>query len=263
MYYYSFERFYGFDRVVKLENDFSDVFPGDLIKAQDTYFLCLWEDISFQEQYKYVERFSKSDIHLIYSGFMSHQFLSLLHWMVYYNYTSYKSVMKLFFPADISALLQREVSGKVRKNKKNFSLDLDISAFDENKVFSVCDDESLLFQDIWSWSKNQILYIFPDIWTLKNMIDEEYLSHKKSVILHSMNSAKQKDLAWWNIKKNKVQFIFSTPGEVFQDYKSLSKIYFIFPHKWYYSNQQDPRYKMEDIVKIFSLLYWCEVFSLW
>jgi hypothetical protein len=41
MYYYSFERFYGFDRVVKLENDFSDVFPGDLIKAQDTYFLCL------------------------------------------------------------------------------------------------------------------------------------------------------------------------------------------------------------------------------
>lgn len=257
MYYYSFDKFYWFDRVVRLNERSFDVFPGDLIKTQNTLFLCLWDVISFQEQYKYIDEMFSENSAVIYTGFFSEKLLSLLHWMVYFNYTTYKSAMKLFLPADIMSLVNREVSGRKSTKNKKMLCDFE-SLLDENISPLVCDRSELFVHS--QWEKWQILYVFPDLWTLKNMVDESLLTDKKSILLHSMNSSKQKDVAWWNIKKNKVQFIFSTPGEVFQDYKSLSKIYFIFPHKRYYANQQDPRFKMADVVKVLSFVNKCELY---
>ena len=257
MYYYSFDRFYWFDRVVRLDEKSFNVFPGDLIKTQNTVFLCLWDTVAFQEQYKYVDSISVEGSSIIYTWLFSQQLLLLLHWLVYYNYTTYKSAIKLFLPADIMSFVNREIVG--RKPTKNKKIICDFEGLLHENIDSVVCDKNELFNNIQS-EKWQILYVFPDLWTLKNMVSDSLLTDKKSVLLYSMNTSKQKDIAWWNIKKNKVQFIFSTPGEVFQDYKSLSKIYFIFPHKRYYSNQQDPRFKMEDVVNVLSLINECEIY---
>lgn len=258
MYYYSFDKFYWFDRVVKLNEESFNVFPGDLIKIQNTVFLCLWDNIAFAEQYKYVEEFSTENSNIIYTWFFSEKLLSLLHWMVYYNYTTYKSIIKLFLPTDIMSLVNREILGKSPTRNKKTIYEFE-NILNQNITSNVCYKNELF--DHSPSEKWQILYIFPDLWTLKNMVDDSLLVGKKSIVLHSMNSTKQKDIAWRNIKKNKVQFIFTTPGEVFQDYKNLSKIYFIFPHKRYYTNQQDPRFKMWDIVKILTSLWQCELYN--
>jgi hypothetical protein len=56
-----------------------------------------------------------------------------------------------------------------------------------------------------------------------------------------------------------VSQIFSTPAEIFQDFSDLKKIVFIDPHKWYYANQQDPRYKVGAVLEEMAKVYGAEV----
>ena len=37
----------------------------------------------------------------------------------------------------------------------------------------------------------------------------------------------------------------------------LKKIIIVYPHKWYYANQQDPRYKTLAVVQKMSEIYSC------
>lgn len=39
----------------------------------------------------------------------------------------------------------------------------------------------------------------------------------------------------------------------------LEKIYFIEPQKWYYSSQQDPRYKVETVLRQMTLFFQAEL----
>ncbi|MDR0651047.1 MAG: hypothetical protein LBG59_06750 [Candidatus Peribacteria bacterium] len=53
--------------------------------------------------------------------------------------------------------------------------------------------------------------------------------------------------------------IVATHSEVFQPYKHLKKIFLIDPHKWYYHNQQDPRYSLVSVVQRMGEEYGAEV----
>jgi hypothetical protein len=39
----------------------------------------------------------------------------------------------------------------------------------------------------------------------------------------------------------------------------LKKILFVDPHKWYYNNQQDPRYSLSTVVQKMGEIYGAEV----
>ncbi|MBU0627006.1 hypothetical protein KKG31_06555 [Patescibacteria group bacterium] len=74
--------------------------------------------------------------------------------------------------------------------------------------------------------------------------------------MHSKQTQNQKDKHRRSIKTGNTNVIFASPSEIFQDFKDLRKIIFIDPHKWYYANQQDPRFKvgavLEEMGKIYS-----------
>ena len=53
--------------------------------------------------------------------------------------------------------------------------------------------------------------------------------------------------------------IICTYAEIFQDFYDLKKIIFVDPHKRYYANQQDPRYKVGDVIEEMKKLYNAEV----
>ncbi|MEI6672918.1 MAG: hypothetical protein WCL02_06420 [bacterium] len=69
------------------------------------YFLALGETLSFPEQYTHL---ATTQAELVYKQFLSIPALQLFHWMVETYYTTYKSVVRLFFADDIEKLLERE-----------------------------------------------------------------------------------------------------------------------------------------------------------
>jgi len=107
MYLYSFDRFFGFDKVCLLAEDTGKkkIKPGDLLIFGNQYFLALGETLSFSEQYQHL---TTTKAELVYKQFLSAPALALFHRMVETYYTTYKSVVRLFFADDIEKLLERE-----------------------------------------------------------------------------------------------------------------------------------------------------------
>jgi len=69
------------------------------------YFLALGETLSFSEQYQHL---ATTQGELVYKGFLSVPTLQLFFFFFDHNYTTYKSVVRLFFTPDIEKLLERE-----------------------------------------------------------------------------------------------------------------------------------------------------------
>ena len=122
MYLYSFDRFFGFDKVCILAENTNKkkVKAGDLLVFGNQYFLALGETLSFSEQYRNVETMKRPNVETIYPKFISKITLKLLHWMVEHHYTTYKSVIRLFFADDMQKLLERET--KVKGKKTEFEI---------------------------------------------------------------------------------------------------------------------------------------------
>jgi primosomal protein N' len=114
VYLYSFDRFFGFDKVCLLGEQTSKkkIKPGDLLVFGNQYFLALGETIAFAEQYQHL---ATVQAELVYKEFFTLPTLKLFHWMVETYYTTYKSVVRLFVARDIEKLLKRE--GKLKKSK--------------------------------------------------------------------------------------------------------------------------------------------------
>ena len=99
---------------------------------------------------------------------------------------------------------------------------------------------------------NQKLIIFPDIRTAYNTTLSED-------IYYSWNTIIQKIKLFWNIKTWKTQTLTCTHSLIFQDWLNLKEITIYHPHRWYYKNQQDPRYNTFEIVKFLKNLYNCDL----
>lgn len=73
------------------------------------------------------------------------------------------------------------------------------------------------------------------------------------------NTQNQKDVHRWEIKRGMKSVIICTYAEIFQDFYDLKKIIFVDPHKRYYASQQDPRYKVGEVLAKFAELYGAEL----
>lgn len=232
MYLYSFSRFFGFDKVCLLgESGNKKIKAGDLLVFGNEYFFALGDKVVFSEQY---ERKDVVKAELVYKQFFTKSTLELLHWMVENYYTTYKSVIRLFVANDIQKLLEREWKLKAWSSK---------------------------LKAVSEW---QTLIVFPDLWTMTNEDSkmEKWKDGKMEneiVTLLSSDTEKQKDVHRWEIKKWMKSVILCTYAEIFQDYHNLKKIIFIDPHKRYYANQQDPRYKVGEVLAKLVELHWAEL----
>jgi len=170
---------------------------------------------------------------LVYKELLSPETVQLVHWMVYEWYTSYKNVIKLFLDQEIDKLLAKEI--KIKK-KKSYS----------------CKIWGNTISGTW---ESQTLIVFPDIWSFTNLIDQENF---EGIFLYSLDTQSKKNTNRWKIKKGE-WLICTTSSEIFQDYSNLKKIYFVEPQKWYYTSQQDPRYKIDMVIKKLAELHNAEI----
>lgn len=253
MYIFSFNRFAWFDRVFKLktlENKELNklLVRWNLLKYQDDIFLCLWDEVSFKEQYEYKYEINNQDISLISKSFLTNETLDMVNWMVYWRYSNYKSVLKYFISFDIEWLISRWKIQDTKSKKKIINNEMLV----QDWKFQISDKKI----------DGQQLLIFPDLWTLFNTLDESILSLKWNIFLKSNDTQNQKDKKRWMIKNWEINNVFCTHSELFQDWKSLKKIILIDPYKRYYENQQDPRYNVKTVVEKMSKIYWAELY-LW
>ena len=205
---------------------------GDLLIFGNQYFLALGETLAFAEQYQHL---TTTQAELVYKEFLSPPALKLFHWMVETYYTTYKSVVRLFFADDIEKLLEREGKLKHWKTESKFEI--------WNLKFKI-------------WKEWQTLIVFPDLRTMFNTTDEAFREDLHIAFLSATQTQNQKDVHRREIKKWIKSVIICTYAEIFQDFHDLKKIIFIDPHKRYYANQQDPRYKVGDVIEEMKKLHW-------
>lgn len=237
MYLFSFNKFAWHDRV--FSTSLSVWKPWDLIRCWSEFLLNLWDEISFPELVR-TQFTPTTSREVIYKWFFDPKFLELLHWMTYWRYSTYNNVLKLFVSFDIDALLNREAKIKP-----------------QNKDINIPNKECI---NKMHWDK-QNLVIIPDNRSrfnqLSDFFSQDYVTH-----LYSIDTQNRKDQHRWEIKKSKTWIIVATQSEIFQPFKNLGSVTFIDWFKWYYNNQQDPRYSVWAIVKKLQEIWWCDIINI-
>ena len=253
-YLYWFTKYAWADKIWKISWKLK---AWNLFLFWDEYYLSLWDEISFFEQYVYEIREPEDKFKLIEKNLISKGTIKFINYMTYERYCPYYNVMKYFLSQEIDKLIER----KVWKKKSVASLTKGGPRYNRGEGFNFLVNtipptplkEGGLSID---W---QTLIIFPDLRTLINMTDDEFRKQPWVDTLLSTNTQNQKDKSRRNIKLWNTKVIFATHSEIFQNYNDLKKIIIFYPHKWYYANQQDPRYKTLSVVQKMSEIYKCEL----
>lgn len=260
MYLYGFNKYAWVDKVWKTDWDFKS---WDLLKVWEDFYLSLSSEVSFSEQYVYSLKSDISKTQIIEKKLLNKQTLKLLHRMVYQRYSTYKNVIKLFLPQEIEKLIDKKIT---KRNKKNNNTSQNVlpqtpsKGTASNYKYSFPLEGMLLAELGGVKTENwQTLIVFPDLRTLINLTTSDFREQSWVDTLLSTNTQNQKDKSRRNIKNGNTQVILATHSEIFQNYKDLQKIIIIRPHKRYYSNQQDPRYKTLQVVKKLSEIWDCEL----
>ena len=246
-YLYGFTKYAWSDKIWKIPWKLK---AWDLFLFGEDYYLSLGDEIAFFEQYVYEIREPESKFQLIEKNLVSKETIQFINYMVYERYCPYYNVMKYFLPQEIDKLIERKIG---KQKTCNIVLWME---WDEE--YNLIKNSSLHseWQSITDW---QTLIVFPDLRTLINMTDDAFRKQKWVDTLLSTNTQNQKDKSRRNIKLWNTKVIFATHSEIFQNYKNLKKIIIFYPHKRYYSNQQDPRYKTLAVVQKMSEIYQCEL----
>lgn len=100
-------------------------------------------------------------------------------------------------------------------------------------------------------SKKQNLIVFPDNWSLFNFYNKYNIWDILDINTTSLTRYK----FFFNVKTWKIKTLLTTHWWVFQDRKSLQTIFVFFPYKWYYKNQQNPRYLLPELIKQMKFFY--------
>ena len=97
-------------------------------------------------------------------------------------------------------------------------------------------------------SKNQLIVV-PDLWAMENI-----LTPKNVEKVYPMSTYKQFFVFQQKIKFETKTYMM-THWNVFADWENLWHIIMVDPHKWYYKNQQDPRYQTTSVLKKMADIY--------
>lgn len=223
MYLFAVEQYAWFDRVFKTDSSVK-LSRWDLIKLWNSHFIILWNQISFPELYQKHKLEISIQPEIVYKNFLKENTLDLINFLTYTYYTSYNNIIPLFIDNDITRILLAQVS-----TKKNVE---------------------------------QSLIVFPDLWSISNYnLDSFELDWY--TLLHWQSTEKQKITAFWWIKSWKIKNLICTYSQIFQDWVNLKKIIIIDTHKWYYKNQQDPRYSVVSVVEKMAEIYESEIIEYW
>jgi len=246
-YLYWFTKYAWADKIWKISWKLK---AWNLFLFWDEYYLSLWDEISFFEQFVYEIREPEDKFKLIEKNLISKETIQFINYMAYERYCPYYNVMKYFLPQEIDKLIERKVW-----KKKNMSFWTKWNGV-KNLINIPKIDSSLRSEWQVDW---QTLIVFPDLWTLINMTNDNFRKEPWVDTLLSTNTQNQKDKSRRNIKLWNTKVIFATHSEIFQNYNDLKKIIIVYPHKRYYANQQDPRYKTLAVVQKMSEIYDCEL----
>lgn len=260
MYYYFFDRYFGHDRVA--QGDLEWIEPWDLFEMRWMwYVLCLWDQISWSEQYAKYTFPATSEIFLLAKWCLSRFSLLHVHEFVVHRFCTYKKAIGLRI-RDPEELVKRMPTEKKRKkilsDRKNEQKNLS-SATRSNWI-----SFALYIQEVlWRDSSQQLLLVFPDIWTIYQTFSASRISHKRVLLTHAKMTKKQQVEAFWWVATWEKRVIISTPSQIFFDRYRLSEIVVIDQHKWYYKQPQDPRYHSVAVGKRLADIYGCHFAATW
>lgn len=183
------------------------------------YVLCLWKEVSREEQYEGELDLSKHEKIKLIPTLMSKKTLEFVHWFVRHRFCTYRKAIPLWI-GDPEEVVKRE-----RKKKSS----------QEQKL--------VVFSDSWSLYNYQKKYRFP--------------SHAK--VMHSKRTKKQKAELFREVKNGESSYVLCTFSHMFQDWKNLKEIVVVNEHMWYYKSQQDPRYNAAIVAKEMAKIYWAKI----
>ncbi len=173
-----------------------------------------------------------------------------------YWYSWYFKFFKLYIP-DIKYVLRYDLP-LLKRHK--FDLEWEYifkyENFDKYCNYLKLWDDSIKCLDVKEFSPNllsskQNLIVFPDDWSLFNF----YEKYKIWEVLDINSTSLTRYKMFLKVKMGKVKTLITTHGGVFQDWKNLEKIFVFYPYKWYYKNQQNPRYYLPELSKQIKFFY--------
>lgn len=240
-YLYSFNQFYNHDKIC-ITYTSNKLNKWDLIMSKNEYLLVLWTEISFQENYNY--EISLWEINLLEKKLLDSNSLQMINHIVYHYYTTYKNVVPLYLWNEIETLINK----KTTKNNNNNEYCL-------KYLWKYCFD--IDYQTKWT-----TIVLLPDLWTIKNCIikNKDKITIKELISSSTIN---QKINNFWLIKNWYYKNVFISPAWLFYPRKKIEQIIIIDSHKWYYKNQQDPRYNSVNLCKYLGNIHNIKVNEYW
>ena len=252
MYLYSFSKYNGPHRIYTI----LDKYPlqsGDLIHADQWYFLVLGEEISRPTLHTQVIALQSPK--LLVAAFLSLRAIQLIHRMVYMYYTSYKSIVPLWVD-DVEYLLKKSPTTIISQDLGDH---IKLTSLHPKKKSPISQSDSLILQDhtlvhsgsLAPWSQ---LIVVPDVWTIHNIITRQPW-------LYPIATSASTALQWSKLRRwsqsGHLSTLIATPSQIFWDWRDIQQILIVDHHKRYYKNQQNPRYDTVEVCEKIAHVRWC------
>jgi len=221
----------------------------DLIQINSDFFLIkwnnwIWKEILWNPEYIW-NLFSPTTI--LFQNFISS-----------YWYTRYFKIFHLYIQ---NTKYFKKLTLPIIKRQKKINIQWEYickySNFEDYKNYLKMWDSSIKIIDYnyfdkykpWKW---QNLFVFPNLRSLYNFKNNINFSYD---ILNISWTHLYRTKMFLDIKIWKTKNIFTTHAWVFQDWHKLNDIFIFDPYKWYYKNQQNPRYYLPEIAKQLKFFY--------
>lgn len=245
-FYYCFTNKRGYDQICR--NNQSLGAPWDIIESNWSHFLNLGEEISRSSLYSKPEYMFEITNSQFVCKILHEHTLTLIHWMVYQYYTSYRAIVWLFV-ANLWVYLKQLSKLKTLK-KKDLS---QYSSFNELQWLWKPFDHSSLIDLISTSSSKQTLVVFPSILAMRmRCSNKEYMLTGRDTATRTMKYYLDLQHGYKNI-------LITTSANIYMDYRDLGQIILYFPDTRYYKYQHDPRVSITEVCTKLALLYWATI----
>lgn len=263
MYYYFFDSYFWHDRVAQADLEWIE--PWDLFEMRGVWYgLCLWEKISWTEQYTKYTIATPGEVFLLVKWCLSPFSLTHIHQFVTYRFCSYKKAVGLWIKDPEERVKRMPSEKKWKQILKNRG---DRGKGEEHKQITWIENaESVIkyFEERWDGSRlRQCLCVFPDMWTLHQYVSTWIVSKKDVFLAHAKMTKKQQAEGYRGIATWQKRLVISTPSQIFFDWHDIWQIILIDQHKRYYKQPQDPRYHSGTVCEYISQIYDCHFSSTW
>ena len=193
--------------------------------------LLYWDFFVLIISEKNVENDFNGAVQLKIKNFLSQKTCDFIEWMSSYWFTSLEKIINLYWHEKMLKYIDAREKKPTKKTQK--------------KLFY---DNQKLIETDEKFSKNQLIVV-PDLWAMENIKMPKTVEK-----IYPMSTYKQFFLFQQKIKFETKTYMM-THWNIFADWENLGHIIMVDPHKWYYKNQQDPRYQTTSVLKKMAQIY--------